>query len=86
MLQQALLLCGKDLGKKSLFPAQFRAIQFQKTTQLFCRLALILRERVRVVLRHTVPAMAETLLANLLLDAERIHCRGVRVTEGVPTN
>jgi hypothetical protein len=38
---------------------------------------------VRVIFRHTVSAVTKTLLANLLWDAQRIHCRGVRVALAV---
>ena len=37
----------------------------------------------RVILRHTIPAVAEPLLANLLLDSQRIQCRRVCVPEGM---
>jgi hypothetical protein len=38
-----------------------------------------MRERVRVILRQAVPAVTKALLANLLWDAQRVHCRSVRV-------
>src|SRR5207245_11605023 len=47
------------------------------------RQPLILREPVRVAFGHSVTAVAEALLANLLRDTQRVHRRGIRVAKRV---
>lgn len=37
----------------------------------------------RLIVRHAAPAVTQTLLANLLRDSKRIHCRANRATEAV---
>jgi hypothetical protein len=51
----------------------------EQFAQLLCWILLISRERMRVGLRHTVPAMTKAQLAELLRDTEGIHrCRARR--------
>jgi hypothetical protein len=74
---------GKIGERNHSFLCDFRLSGSEKFTKLFCCVSLILRESVRVIFRHAVPAMTETLLANLLRYAERVHCCCIRVTKRV---
>jgi hypothetical protein len=62
--QQALLVFGKDLGKKSLFPYPFPASMRRIIPPIFRRCAFILHEVMRVTLRHGSRAAADSLLAH----------------------
>jgi hypothetical protein len=67
-LRQALVVSGKDLGKKSTFPFSLSAIPSQTTRQVF---PLHLDH---VTLCHSVPAVTKAQLANLRWDCERSGC------------
>jgi hypothetical protein len=72
-------ILGKIWERNHFSLINLRPSSAEELTQFLRCVSLILRERVRVIFRHAVPAVAEALLANLLWDAQRIHCRSVRV-------
>jgi hypothetical protein len=57
---------GKIWERNHFSLINLRPSSAEKLTQFLRCVSLILRERVRVIIRHAVPAVTKTLLANLL--------------------
>jgi hypothetical protein len=82
-LGRPLLRLGKIWERYRLSRAFHWPARTEKLTELFSSDTLVLRKGVRVIFSHTVPAVTEPLLANLLRDSQRVHRRRVRVAEAV---
>jgi hypothetical protein len=81
--QQALLLFGKDLGKKSVFLYQSQAIRSRTIHQVSRLRSVHHRKKYECNRPSHYFRCGQTLPPNLLWDAKRIHCCGRRVTETV---
>src|SRR4029077_3126756 len=79
--RQAVLASRKGLGEKSVFRLFFRPFGAEQHTKFLSGGPFIVREGVGVAFGHTVPAVPQALLANLLRDSQRVHRGRVRVEE-----
>ena len=75
------LFLGKIWERTQFSLRLFRPASAKKPTKFFSRCTLIVPEGVGVAFGHTIAAVAKTLLANLLRDAQGIHRCATRVAE-----
>jgi hypothetical protein len=74
-LSRPFLHLGKIWKRKQFSPLFFRPLGAEQHTKFFSSGPFMLREGVGVAFSHTVPAVPQALLANLLRDSQRLRGR-----------